>query len=322
MEFTGRKFRQDFLMFSDFYSNPLYDVSPSYVATWKVNNVLELGGGISLHRWIPIKPSETTPTGSGRSNVYVEVPNFPAVPQVTGSNPQLGSDSGATMKTMENLITNLVDTNSYPIVSLETDAQGRTIFVVNSTGDTLRPTVEKKLTFKAIELMGRASINLANAFGMEENSTGPFKLFGEMAVLGVQNQPYYYTDITQRMPMMAGMDIPTFKLLDLLSVQVEYFKNDYPDNNFIEFQDGWPQPTLPGKNPALYAARELAGDYKQDDWKWSIMLQKTIITGWQAYLQIANDHLRLQNESAIPSFMPVTQGKSDWYYLVRFLWSM
>lgn len=308
-DLAGGNFRQDLLIFSDFYSNPLFDISPSYVATWKVGKVFELGGGLSLHRWIPIKPSQTTPTGA--DNTYAEIPGFPAYPGF----------AGGTLKTMESLVNGISDSAGNPLASRGVDAQGRTVFVT-SAGDTLRPSKETELTFKAIEVMGRASLNLGAAFGMEEGSTGPFKLFGELAVLGIQNQPYYYEDVTQRMPMMFGVDIPTFKLFDLLSVQAEYFKNDYPDNNFLQFQNGWPQPTLPGEDPVKYAAAKQAGVYKKDDWKWSVMVQRTIIPGWQAYLQVANDHLRTQDESAQPSFMPVTQGKSDWYYLIRFLWSI
>ncbi len=309
--------RQDFLLFSDFYVSPLFDFSPSYVATWKVNKAFEIGGGFSLHRWLPIKPSETTPNQAG--NIYVEIPNFPALSDPSDS--VLGFNGG-TLKGMEGQIVNFVDSSGSPIVRQGVDAQGRTIFILNSTGDTLRPTTETKLTFKAIEVMGRASLNLSTLFGLNEKTTGPFKLFGEIAILGLQNQPYFYEDMTQRIPIMLGADIPTFNWFDLFSVQCEYLKNPYPDNNFNQFQNTVPQPQLPSDNPAIYKLREQEGVYNHDDFKWSMNLQKTIVSGWQAELQVANDHLRVQDESAQPSFMPVTRAKSDWYYLLRFLWSM
>jgi hypothetical protein len=121
---------------------------------------------------------------------------------------------------------------------------------------------------------------------------------------------------------MLGADIPTFRLFDLFSVQMEYLKNPWPDFNYDQFTYSMPVPSLPGGSPNDYALKKQAGVYNHDDLKWSVSLQKTIVTGWQAQVQVANDHLRVQDEFAQPSFMPVTQGKSDWYYLVRFLWSM
>ncbi len=316
-DLLGGAFRQDLMVFSDFYVSPLFDFSPSYVGTWKVTKSFEISAGLSLHRWIPIKPSETTPNLP--NNIYAEVPNFPAL---TGKSDSILGFNGGTLKAMENQIVNFVDSMGSPIAKQEKDGQGRTIFTITSTGDTLRPTTETKLTFKAIEVMGRASLNFSTLLGLDEKATGPFKIFGEFAVLGLQNQPYFYENRSERTPIMLGANIPTFHLLDLFSVQMEYLKNPYPDNNFMQFQNSLPQPQLPADNPAVYKLRKQAGDYNRDNLKWSINLERTIVSGWQAHLQVANDHLRVQDESAQPSFMPVTQGKSDWYYLLRFLWSM
>ena len=270
-DLLGGALRQDFLLFSDFYASPLFDFSPSYVATWKVNKAFEIGGGFSLHRWLPIKPSETTPHQA--NNTYVEIPNFPALSDPADA--ILGFKGGTTMKGIESQIDNFADPVGNHIVKQDVDAQGRTIFIVNDMGnptdDTLRPTTETNLTFKAIEVMGRASLNLSTLFGLEEKTTGPFKLFGEIAVLGLENQPYFYEDRTQRMPIMLGADIPTFNWLDLFSVQVEYLKNPFPDNNYAQFNSTVPQPQLPSDNPAIYKLREQQGVYNHDDFKWSIV---------------------------------------------------
>lgn len=158
-------------------------------------------------------------------------------------------------------------------------------------------------TFKGIKLMGRASIDfkgflpegLRNHMGAEDA-----KIFGEAAVLGVQNYTSYlraqdsslykdtlknyYTDLSQRMPLMAGINIPTFKLLDVLSIQGEWWKWQYLNSYFMQdYKGAFPQPT------------ETKGDINQSDLKkgyikWSIYAKKRITKGFDIMAQVARDH--------------------------------
>jgi hypothetical protein len=263
----------------------------------------------------------TTPKKS--SNTYVQVDGFPAIPAIhdtVGNHYQKGF-AGGTLKDMESNIASYVDSAGNPIAAVEKDAAGRTVYVLAS-GDTLRPKESTPLTFKGIKLMARASANLGGLFGMDESAYGPFRLFAEAAVLGVENQPYYYEKIGQRIPVMLGLDIPTFGLLDLVSVQLEYFKNPYPENSYQQYANTLPQPAFPSGNPALYEANRASGLYSEDDLKWSFYLHKNLYQGLDLFLQAANDHFRVQDVNAGPSFTPVTHLKADWYYLLQFQWSM
>jgi hypothetical protein len=319
--------RHDFLMYSEFNDQPLFDFSPSYVATLKVMGAFEFGAGVSLHRWLPIQPSWTTPDDPQHSNTYVEVKNFPAYPALNSSLSHQSGFSGGTWKGMGSQITSYTYADGITHIATELhDASGGLLYeIVDSTGtpiDTLKASKTEKLTFKAIKLMGRASVDIASLLGMDGKSTGPFKAFVEVAVLGVQNQPYFYEKIQNRIPLMLGVDVPTFGILDLLCLQMEYFKNPYPDNSFQQFTNALPQPQLPGGNVAEYEDNLRAGVYDHDDLKWSLFVQKNLFTGLDLYAQVANDHLRVQNNLGEPSSMPLTQGKSDWYYMLRFQWSM
>jgi len=186
----------------------------------------------------------------------------------------------------------------------------------------IAPIKTDHFTFKAINLMGRASFNLGALMGMEETRSGPFKLFAEAAVLGVQNQPLYYEKIEKRIPVMAGIDIPTFGILNLLSLQMEYLKNDLPDNTYQQFQEALPQPSFTGNNIASYMNEKAAGNYKADDIKWTVFVHKALTPGLDLFAQAANDHFRVQNVTAEPSYVPVTHKKGDWYYMFRFQWAM
>ncbi len=323
-ELLGGALRQDFLLFSEFSEVPIFDFSPSYVATLKTGKVFEFGAGFSLHRYLPIKPSVTTPNRP--TNTYVEIDKFPAIPAINdtvtiGGHHQLGF-AGGSLKDMEGNIANYTEADGRtPLVSIGKDSLGRTIFVT-ATKDTLRAKTSTVLTFKGIKVMGRASMNIANLLGMEEEKSGSFKLFAEAAVLGLQNQPYYYENINQRIPVMLGVDIPTFGILTSASFQVEHFGNPYPENSSQQYINSLPQPAFPAGNPALYEKNRAAGLYAEDDWKWSLYIQRNLYTGLDLFLQAANDHFRVQDENGAPSKTPVTNRKSDWYYLLQFQWSM
>jgi len=318
-------FTQDFLLFSEYAESPIFDFSPSYIASFKAGNILEVGAGVSLHRWLPIQPSVTTPNHD--VSTYVEIPEFPELPAIhdTVSNIYQEARPAGVYKGMESQVrTTYLDAAGSEVPSIITDAAGNRAYVITRNGapDTLYASKRQKLTFKAVELMGRASLNLGGMFGMEEGRQGPFKIFAEAAVLGLENQPYYYEDITQRIPVMFGIHIPTFGLLDLLSVQGQYYKNPWPDDKHLQFDQTVPVPQLPRDNPALYAAARDQGVYAEDDFKWTVFARKNLFTGLDLYLQAANDHMRLMDPFTIPTDIPLTNRKNHWYYLVRFSWGM
>ncbi len=203
-----------------------------------------------------------------------------------------------------------------------TDAAGDIV-----TGSTAAPQITKStdLTRRAINLMGRINLDFASMFDVAEK-TGPFNLYGEVAVLGVQNQPVYFENIFHRMPVMVGLHVPTFGILDLLAVETEYLNNPYQDSE-LELE-GSTYAALPGVNlpvPDLAAAEytkpRLADPAVHgDDWKWSIHAVKTIVPGVQIKVQAANDHIRLYTFDPVPSPTPQTAARNEWYYLVHVQW--
>lgn len=318
--------RQDVLLFSEFNEPPIFDFSPSYVATARIGKALELGGGFSLHRWLPIKPSNTT--NNNAFNTVVEVPGFPAFPAKSDTTREKNGEmrhkseqiafAGGTLKDVESNVGSYTDANGEAIVSA-TNRRGEW---VTADGDTLRAGKSTALTFKALMVMARASLDLGRAFGWEASRSGPFRLFAEAAVLGVRNQPYFYEKVADRIPIMMGMSIPTFGLLDLLSVQLEYFQNPYPENTYEQTQNSYARPAFPNGSPGAYAYFRGDGLYAQDDLKWTVYLRKALFPGLDLFMQAANDHFRVQDYNATTSYSPVTRSRPDWYYMVRFQWGM
>jgi hypothetical protein len=310
---------QDFLFFSEYAETPIFDFSPSYVATYKAGNILEIGAGFSLHRWLPIQPSVTTP--NSEYNTYVEIPNFPAQPAITDSANYQTAKPAGTYKGMESNVSGAYVGTDLSAYLKAKDAAGNVIYVNGGTNDTLRPSVRKNLTFKGVKVMGRASLNLGEVVGLEEANHGPFKAFAEVAVLGIQNQPYFYDKLEERIPLMFGMHIPTFGLLDLLSFQVQYFKSPWPDDKRLQFDQSVPVPKLPTRLDAYYL-QKAQGLYEEDDIKWTLVLKKNLFTGLDLQIQAANDHFRHMDPFTIPTDIPLTNRKDHWYYLMRLSWGM
>jgi hypothetical protein len=174
----------------------------------------------------------------------------------------------------------------------------------------LTSTGEKKyFSFGGTKLMARASFDMkgvlpssaSRIFGKQDAI-----LYGEASVLGLENTtPYtwfkanpvdtdsvlvvdssknYFSNIRQRIPIMFGFNIPTFNVLDFLSVELEYYPWPYP-NSFGEFSDFKVMNPLPTKIQSF--DKQV---YKDDDWKYSFNVKKTVTKGFAVIGQISRDH--------------------------------
>jgi hypothetical protein len=167
-------------------------------------------------------------------------------------------------------------------------------------------------SFKGFKTMARASLDLGNLFGFEAAQTGDFKLYTEIALLGVENvDEYIYNDRMERMPVMAGVVLPTFGLLDRLSVEGEYRKTRFP--NSIGNALGQALPLPMDQNTPAYDYTE-----KKTYVKWTAYARRSLIEGVTLHAQAANDHLRSYGTVfANPAHRPTTERNSDWYYVLR-----
>ena len=78
-------------------------------------------------------------------------------------------------------------------------------------------------TFAGTSLMGLLSFDVQKIFPMDMLSEGDLRMFIEVDLLGVKNYPIFFEDKTERMPIIMGINLPTFKVLDVLSFEYEIF---------------------------------------------------------------------------------------------------
>ena len=181
----------------------------------------------------------------------------------------------------------------------------------NDANSYLTSTGEKKYrSFGGTKVMGRLTIDpkgflspdLSGMFGKEDG-----KLYAEAAVLGLKSytaykrsDPFnptsalvidtahnYFADIKQRIPVMFGFNIPTFKILDYLSAELEWYGWPYP-NSFFQlenFQYNNPQ-------PVAIQSQKVIVYQEYDNWKYSFNVRKSLFNGLSIIGQISRDHTR------------------------------
>lgn len=115
------------------------------------------------------------------------------------------------------------------------------------------------------------------------------KVYGEVAVLGLDGDKAHnalYGPVSKRMPMMFGFNLPAFKVLDKLNVEVEYYGAQWVDDPSIYNHTSGPKVTpVPKKNAS-------DTNTTKDNFKWSIYASRVIADHVKISAQVASDHFR------------------------------
>jgi len=170
-------------------------------------------------------------------------------------------------------------------------------------------------TFQGTKLMARASFNFGGLLNNRWIGPEGLKVYTEAAVLGVKDYPFYYEDITKRIPIMVGINLPTLGFFDAISFEYEHRNWDF-DNNLHYVVQGdpiWGREDLTGYDP-----KNPPKSVKDQGNKWSFYAKKQVVPGIAVYTQIASDYLRgIEPQSFFFSDQTVTSKPTEWYYLVR-----
>ncbi len=154
--------------------------------------------------------------------------------------------------------------------------------------------------------------------------------YGEAAILGVGNitayrdstnpdngQPVpghyvidsalnFYSDIWQRIPVMFGFNVPTFKLLDYLSAELEWY--GWPYSSALYDYQNFSYPLLPQPNGVSTASH----------WKYSFNAKKTVGGAVSVIGQIARDHTRHDvYYNGYTDVNEIFQSKDEWGWWLK-----
>lgn len=303
----NEKITHEFTLLSDRDWEPLHDLSPGYVVTARPTPFLEVGGGVVWAHAIPARPSRVKP--ESYSNAYSKTTGMPVAGldtvRILGVLP--GGDTlwGACLNPDPASQAACNDPNNVRARQTIADWQDCQTGDCSDIG---------YYTFRGFKAMLRASLDFGSLMSLPRVGPGDFKVYAEGALLGIEDQPYFYEDKLQRTPIMAGINVPTFGMLDRLSAEVEYRKSDFA-NTIYGVQQGNPQPI-----PSVAGTR--AGYYymtaeEQYPWKWSFYARKGVSDGVNVHAQVASDHMRHPDFWGVMSHEPITTEKKDWYYVLR-----
>ncbi|HUI91014.1 MAG TPA: hypothetical protein VLX68_02095 [Chitinivibrionales bacterium] len=179
-------------------------------------------------------------------------------------------------------------------------------------------------TFQGTKLMARFMFDPKRFFNAPIFGETDGQIYAEAAVLGVENYPrsnaidttntcnvYGYDNFWQKVPVMLGVNVPTCRLLDVLSVEGEWFGSRYPDSYLSYTGEVAAVPTPPGPNETDY-------DYLHDDWKWVVYAKKTILGRLSFIGLVGRDHLR--TETYIEKYQDYEETlikNSHWYWMLK-----
>ncbi len=350
------KVTHEFGLYMERNISPTHDFSPSYLVTVKPSSAFEFGAGVVWQNGLSLR-GDSVLAPELRINAYNKTTKLPlSVADRNAPGYERGSPYRIPLEKADELAPDgqtwraiIENGNPDPVTGY------RYVWDVEKIGDgtsrlgTYNGTPNSQLdyySFKALKAMARASLDVGTFIsGMKPND---FKVYAEWSWLGIQNQPFYYDKPMERMPVMFGLNLPTFGLLEVLNVEVDYRKSVFQNTLNLAWNERLPLP-LASKSESPFTYREsgrqafvselMASEgmaqatadslfsaelgerqtaASENAWHWSIYAKRKIIEGVSITGQVASDHLRhFDIVFASPSYTPATQKTKDWYYVVR-----
>jgi hypothetical protein len=281
----GESFTQDVLLVSETELKPKYDFSLIYVGTYRLGKAMDFGFGANFYHALPARGEVTSPSDKDFD---------PNLVQIQGP-----------LSKLDRIYALDKDTTIIPLASRLTPA------------DSLRISREW-YTHQGIKLMGRFAFDPKEFFGGWENRLGPneLKVYGEAAIIGVKSYELIYQKISERIPVVMGFNFPTFKILDDLVLEVEYFNSPYmPDYaKLMEFSSPIPRSSYWNRSTTDTSSHPY--NVETDNWKWSLYASKVLAGHVKISAQAASDHFRIGSQQPwFPTYDETFAVWKDWYVM-------
>jgi hypothetical protein len=206
---------------------------------------------------------------------------------------------------------------------------GHSPFIADSSENMMKGTkIEARFTFDPKPLLKPlfGDMFLFNDQSIIGLGSEDLKIYGEAAVLG-QNDKSLYSYIPEptyvlgmpirRMPLLLGINVPGFKVFDVISLELEYFKSPYPNDWIGELQYANPYPT-DFSNPW-----QIDNYVNKDNFKWSLFFKKKI-ANFEIRAMAANDHAiyKAFNLENTPCFEQTLRRPGDWHWYFEFRYNL
>lgn len=302
---------------------PYYDMNLTYMAKAKIASVLKVGAGAQFARALPIRPSVTNPNIAG--NRFYTFNDTTYIDKDDYYTQRLKNDPGADSLMFERGKT------------LGTQLKGLTDNGLSMEGalDSLESLYGVASGSSSYDYYGASSIKTVATFsfdpkpllgGMTMLAGNDLVLYGEAAVIGLKNYPILYEDRLERTVAMIGLNLPTFRMLDMLAVELEWFGSRAPNSSAYSQQaiskisDGSiPQPR---PQPSVYPENLSEAGYSPEDWekdniRWSVFTRRNLVRGLSLDFQAASDNSRGWVFPSGRRYWAYFRSPSDWYWMFK-----
>jgi hypothetical protein len=186
-------------------------------------------------------------------------------------------------------------------------------------------------TFQGTKVMGRISIDPKAFLKLDFLGENDLKLYAEADIIGLKNYPDSgvtqgnqwglvapsYGETMEKMPLMIGFNIPTFKVLDILNCEFEWSGTKYYNDasNLIN----------KGSSPIPYDVQNQISDPNapvKSALKWSFYAKKSLFNGHIAITaQVARDHMRLPCAAYdFEMYNELLVENKDWWWALKMSW--
>lgn len=339
--------------------SPLHDISLTNITSLNIGNVLQIGGGVSFSRLIQFDTEKSRPEAANTGwftwsagdqlalNTYIQ--RMRSInPDTLTAHPNFQRDMlqrtpdglRDTMVTVRDTALEVGQTywagSQRPLVKQLAESLDPRDTLASQTGVSKFGEIEY-IDTKSIILMGRISLDPKPLMGLQ-GALGPMDLtlYSEVSIIGLKNYPIYYLKTEDRMPIMVGLYLPTFGLLDWVTVEAEYFKNPHINSDYISAYFRTPQPKSPnGTQSEIPAIADPVYDdqrtplnpnpsdkfdvkHTADDLKWTFTAQKSFGV-WSLAGQVGKDHFRPLTGAFRPSYTEAMTTSDAWYYMIRMM---
>ncbi|MBN1575623.1 MAG: hypothetical protein JW913_03670 [Chitinispirillaceae bacterium] len=191
----------------------------------------------------------------------------------------------------------------------------------------LRSTLgDTTLTLRGQKLNGRLTFDVKQLF--DNNSifgANDAKIYTEAAILGFKDPEYYpddtlapKPDLLHRIPLMIGINLPAFKILDVFNIEVEWCAYPY---SF----DWWGATRqAPSPKPHLPSDSTMRDNYEnKDNFKWSFYFKKSI-SKFDVIAFFANDHIRYETYNAESQFFTEQslRTRNNWHWYAKLQYNL
>jgi hypothetical protein len=181
-------------------------------------------------------------------------------------------------------------------------------------------------TFAGTLVMARGTLALNKVLNLESLGENDLKLYFETALLGTKNYPVFYEKASNRMPIMAGVNLPTFKFLDILAFQVEYYNNNFINSTYSIGQANRAVPYIPDGSIDFFSKDKFLDVAEEDNYSWTLLATKSIYRAFSISGQVSRDHMRTVGTNWYygSRFEPneVMRTSKDWYWMLQFGWKI